>query len=233
MTPPVFHPRDWEGIQLVVFDVDGTLYSQRRLHIRMARDLLLHALRERDWTPVSVLRTYRRIREGLAEEEAADFEASAIARTSALEGCPAETVRAIVREWMLRRPLPYLARCRYPGVIALFAGLRRKNKTIGILSDYPARAKLAALGLSPDLIVSAADAGIGLLKPHPRGLEFLLSAAGVQPSASVLIGDRCERDGIAAARAGVQALIRSQKPVEGYQTFARYGEPLFAPLMTA
>ena len=167
MTPPVFHPGDWEDIQLVVFDVDGTLYSQRRLHIRMARDLLLHAVRKRDWKPVSVLRTYRRIREGLAEEEAGDFEASAIARASALEGCPAETVRAIVAEWVLRRPLPYLALCRYPGVIELFACLRRKNKTIRILSDYPARAKLAALGLAADLIVSAADAGIGLLEAAP------------------------------------------------------------------
>ncbi len=232
MTPPVLRPADWAGIELVVFDVDGTLYNQRLLRLRMAPGLLWQTAAKRDWKPIAVLRTYRRIREQLADEEAENFEAAAVARTSALLGCPAETVRAIAAEWIGRRPLPYLARCIYPGVAGLFAGLRRKNKTIGILSDYPAHAKLAALGLSADLIVSAGDEGAGFLKPHPRGLEFLLSAAGVQPSAAVLIGDRKERDWLAAARAGVKALIRSPKPLEGCQTFARFDAPLFAPLLT-
>jgi hypothetical protein len=68
--------------------------------------------------------------------------------------------------------------CRYPSLPEFFAGLRRKGKVIGILSDYPATAKLEGLGLAADHVVSAGDKGIGLLKPHPRGLEALIAAAG-------------------------------------------------------
>lgn len=35
-------PLDWDRLHLVVFDVDGTLYRQRPLRLRMARDLLFH-----------------------------------------------------------------------------------------------------------------------------------------------------------------------------------------------
>jgi hypothetical protein len=34
-----FGPADWDGVGLVVFDVNGTLYRQRPLRLRMRRDL--------------------------------------------------------------------------------------------------------------------------------------------------------------------------------------------------
>ena len=138
---------------------------------------------------------------------------------------------AIVEDWIERRPLRHLARVRYPGLAELFEGLRRKGKVIGILSDYPARAKLDALGLTADHVICAGDKGVGLLKPNPRGLETLIAAAGTQASATVLIGDRAERDGLAASRAGAKALIKSSRPVEGFQTFVTFDDPLFAPFL--
>ena len=102
---------------------------------------------------ISVLRTYRHIREQLGDDEAEDFETALIAQTSSIECCPPQTVRMTVDEWIEERPLSYLARCRYPGVQELFSALSRKNKIVGIFSDYPADAKLAALGLSADLII--------------------------------------------------------------------------------
>ena len=44
MSDGAFQPSDWKDIRLVVFDVDGTLYRQRPLRLRMARDLVLHAV---------------------------------------------------------------------------------------------------------------------------------------------------------------------------------------------
>lgn len=83
--------------------------------------------------------------------------------------------------------------------------------------------------MTADYIVCAGDEGIGLLKPHPRGLEALIAAAGAQPHATVLIGDRAERDGLVARRAGARALIRSSRAIDGLQTFARFDDALFAP----
>jgi len=228
---PVFYPSDWDAIKLVVFDVDGTLYNQRLLRVRMARDILLHTLRTGDFSVILVLRAYRRIREKFAEEEKNDFEAILVAETANTVGCAPEVVRAIVAEWIEQRPLPYLASCRYPRLLDLFDGLRRKGKIIGILSDYPASAKLTALGLTADYIVSSGDQGIGFLKPHTRGLENLMAAAGENAEATVFIGDRIERDGLVAQRLGVVALIRSSRPVIDWQTFTSYEDSLFAPLL--
>ena len=199
----------------------------------MARDLLLHTARTRDGAALRVLGAYRRLRERLGDAETPEFEAELIAQTAAATATPPDAVREVVEEWIGRRPLAYLAPCRYPGLDALFAALRRRGKTIAILSDYPARDKLAALGLAADIVVSAADPGVGRLKPHPHGLQFLLKQAGVAPSAAVLIGDRPDRDGECARRAGARALLRASSPIENWQTFARYDDAIFAPLLLA
>ena len=218
---------DWDGIRLVVFDMDGTLYSQARLRVRMTRDMLLHTVSTRSLDTIAVIRAYRRIREHLSELEVPDFETALVAETAAATGRSAHDVRSIVDEWIERRPLPYLAACRYPGLVELFAGLRLRGKTIGILSDYPARAKLAALGLDADHVVCAGDEGIGLLKPNPHGLQAMMEAARATPLQTVLIGDRADRDGAAAKRAGAWPLIKSDKPMKDWQTFATFDDAIF------
>lgn len=224
---------DWQGIRLVAFDVDGTLYRQRPLRLHMAADLLADALRERSLVTLRVLSRYRRIRERLGHAEVAGFEPTLLAETAAASKVPEGLVRSTVAEWIDRRPLAHLARCRYAGLVELFAALRRRGKSIGILSDYPARAKLQALGLAADHVVSAGDEGVGILKPHPRGLLALIERAGATPSTTVLIGDRTDRDGLAAERAGARALIRSTRPIDGWQTFASYEAAPFLPLLAA
>lgn len=224
-------PIDWNEIKLVVFDVDGTLYNQRTLRMLMARDILIHAILRRDLGFLSVIKTYRRIRERLGEAEVFDFESQLIAETIATTGFSEEKVLAIVNEWIEQRPLPYLISCRIPGLTELFTGLKRSGKIIGVFSDYPAHQKLVALDLAADYIVSAQDDCIRLLKPHPKGLELLMSEAGLTAAQTLLIGDRTERDGIAAHRAGIQCLIRSPRPKPGWQTFVNYNDPLFSPLL--
>src|ERR1700730_11597541 len=122
----LFTPSDWDGIRLVAFDVDGTLYRQGPLRLRMARDMLLYTILKRDFNVIGVLAKYRRIREQLADEQVVDFERVLIAQTAKVTANSPDTVRAIVSEFIERRPLSYLARCLYPGVAELFVGLRRK-----------------------------------------------------------------------------------------------------------
>jgi HAD superfamily hydrolase (TIGR01549 family) len=222
---------DWQSIRLVAFDVDGTLYRQRPLRLRMAAELACHTLVERDLRTLRVLARYRRIRERLGHEETTGFEPVLVAETAATTSTSQDRVRTIVTEWIDRRPLRHLAKCRYRGLVELFAGLRAQGKSIGILSDYAATAKLDALGLKADHIVSAEDQAIGVLKPNPKGLIALMRAAGAEPATTVLIGDRPDRDGLAARRAGVRAIIRSPRPLPGWQTFARFDDPLFGPLL--
>ena len=98
MSDGAFQPSDWKDIRLVAFDVDGTLYRQRPLRLRMARDLVLHALTKADLAPIAVLGKFRRIRERLGDERADGFAAALIAETAAASGRSPEAVQARVAE---------------------------------------------------------------------------------------------------------------------------------------
>jgi len=224
-----FTPADWRDIRLVAFDVDGTLYRQGRLRLRMGRDMVLHAAAERDLNAIRVVSAYRRIRERLAAEEVVDFDRVLVAETAKATSMSPERVHALVSEWIEKRPLRYLKSCLFSGVPQLFAGLQRAGKKIGIFSDYPATEKLAAMGLAAHHVIAASD--VGLLKPHARGLQSLMAAAGTSAREVLFIGDRADRDGAAGRRAGVRTLIRSSKEIEGFQTFKTFHDPLFDPFM--
>lgn len=222
---------DWKEIGLVVFDVDGTLYRQRPLRMVMAALLFKNAAAARSLLPIKVLRVYRRLREDFADEGRHDFESALIDETACRCATSTSAVEAIVAEWIDRRPLRYLRNCRYPGVADVFADVRKSRRKIGVLSDYPAEAKLAALGLDADFVLSARD--VGALKPSPIGLERLVAAAGEAPETTVLIGDRPERDAEAARRAGTKCLIRSGSQLPNHLCFATYFDKLFDGLREA
>ena len=224
-----FTPADWREIRLVAFDVDGTLYRQRPLRLRMGCDMVLHAVAKRDLSAINVVSAYRRIREHLAAKEVLDFEPVLIAETAKATSTSPECVHAIVCEWIETRPLRYLRGCVFSGVPQLFAGLQRAGKKIGVFSDYPATEKLAAMGLAVHHVVTASE--VGLLKPHARGLQTLMAAASSTARDTLFIGDRADRDGVAGQRAGVRTLIRSSKPIQGFQTFKTFNDPLFDPFM--
>jgi HAD superfamily hydrolase (TIGR01549 family) len=218
---------DWRDIRLVAFDVDGTLYRQRPLRLRMGRDMVIHTVAKCDLNIIRVVSAYRRIRERLAAEEVIDFERVLVAETAKATSMSPERVHAIVSEWIETRPLRYLRSCLFSGVPQLFAGLQRAGKKIGIFSDYPATEKLAAMGLAANHVVAASD--VGLLKPHARGLQSLMAAASATARETLYIGDRVDRDGVAGQRAGVRILIRSSNPIQAFQTFKTFHDPLFNP----
>jgi phosphoglycolate phosphatase len=234
-TPPPAASLDWSTIDLVVFDVDGTLYDQRQLRLGMLRQLIVHTWQTRSLDTLLILRTFRRVREALGEldddQAGADFMTLQYAQTASRHGTTPATVRALTDEWMEQRPLPLLAACRYAQVAEVFAGLRAAGKRIAAFSDYPAVAKLAALGLQTDLVVCATDAGIARLKPDPAGLLAILRQTGVAPGRALMIGDRFDRDASAAERAGMRALIRSSQPHAKCATFRGYDDAVFRPLL--
>jgi len=224
-------PLAWTNIDLVVFDVDGTLYDQRQLRIGMLRQLLGHAWQTRSLETLLTLRTFRHVREALGEQAGCDFMALQYTQTASRHGKTPAAVRALTDEWMELRPLPLLAACRYAHVAEVFAGLRAAGKQIAAFSDYPAVAKLAALGLQADVVVCATDADIARLKPDPTGLLAILRQTGVAPERALMIGDRFDRDAAAAAQAGMHALIRSRQPHGRVATFRAYDDAVFQPLL--
>jgi phosphoglycolate phosphatase/putative hydrolase of the HAD superfamily len=227
---------DWDAIDLVVFDVDGTLYDARRLRRAMALRLLADAWHSRSLHTLRVLRAFREVREALAMEDDAEFLHLQYQRTAQRAGCEPADVRALVHEWMERRPLPLLRTCRREAVDRLFKGLRAAGKRVAVLSDYPAHEKLRALQLQAQWVASAHDPGIGRLKPDPRGLHALMLRAGATPRRTLMVGDRADRDALVARRAGAQCLLLGRPGIgEGGDAwplrFRRFDEPVFAPVL--
>ena len=97
-----FTPADWRDIRLVAFDVDGTLYRQRPLRLKMGRDMVIHAVAKCNLNAMSVVSADRRIRERLAAEEVVDFERVLIAETAKATSRSPERVHAIVSEGLKR-----------------------------------------------------------------------------------------------------------------------------------
>lgn len=238
---------DWSRIALVVFDLDGTLYDARRLRWRMAAWLLADALRQRSGRVLRGLAAFRRMREALGDaglRREVDFLRLQYRLPAQQVGCRPGELQAWVEDWMERRPLRHLAACRRPGVRALFDALQAQGKRVAVLSDYPAQDKLAALGLEADLVLWAGDAGVGRLKPHPRGLRQILARTGLSAERTLVVGDRADRDGAVAAQVGAQAVlvgrpVRAANPARAAALSSDaaiwvrgFDDPLFAPLFS-
>jgi phosphoglycolate phosphatase/putative hydrolase of the HAD superfamily len=110
---------------------------------------------------------------------------------------------------MEQEPLPILARYVRPGLVEFLIACRQRGLRLAVLSDYPAEAKLAALGLDGmfDAVLAAQSAEIGAFKPDPRGLLAIAHRLSAQPLECVYIGDRVEVDAAAAEAAGMACYI--------------------------
>ncbi|MGE3957955.1 MAG: HAD family hydrolase [Vicinamibacterales bacterium] len=212
-TGSVRHPLDPDRrIRGVLFDLDGTLYSQPPVRLLMAAEMLTLPLiaPSRAASIIRALRSYRHAQEALrGHESSTPLDAAQVAVAAERAGLPHDEVAAIVDEWMIRRPLKYLRRCVAPGAHELVALLHREGVHVGLFSDYPAHEKIGALGLADRFspVLCSSDPGINRFKPDPRG--FLAAAAAWQlpPSDVLMIGDRYEVDFAGARAAGMPCVL--------------------------
>ncbi len=207
----------------VVFDVDGTLYHQGLLRACMAVELTASVLtlsngRRREaltvWRQLAVFRRSREALKGIAAGPES-LERLQYEQPAQQLGCPPLELESVVTEWMQVRPLRYLSYCRRRGLIGFLQRLVERGCRVAVLSDYPAVAKLKALGIEGyvHVALSATDAGVNALKPHPRGFLRVCEAMGLRPADVLYVGDRADVDLVGARSAGMRcALIGSRLP---------------------
>jgi phosphoglycolate phosphatase-like HAD superfamily hydrolase len=192
----------------VIFDVDGTLYDQRKVRPCMVRDMFAAVLRQPGRiVKLRILYQFRRMREKHAGEAASDLESRQHVWAAQSAGVSPEKVREVVKEWMLERPLAYLRSCHYPGAQALFSQFQRQGIPIGGFSNLPAQDKLQALRFTAQVIISATGAEVNRLNPDPTGLLVAAAKLGCPAPECLFIGDQDAKDGECARRAGMPHLI--------------------------
>ena len=212
----------------LVFDLDGTLYYQRQLRIKMAWMLgsfyLCHFWRIKE---LFIVKRFREVREkwdeisggsgsgtdkeahgtGVKEEAADSLELKQYTYVAEEMNTTADRVRSVIETWMYEKPLKAVYETRDEALLELIEERKKAGQLIFIFSDYPIEDKLNALGLSVDGMYAATDARLSELKPSPRGLQLIMEDHGLEPSDILMIGDRMSRDGQAAINAGCDYII--------------------------
>lgn len=183
-------------------DLDGTLYTARWVKLAMAAELALGG-----WAAVSTLRRFRKEHELLREEQNGDLTSpfeEQVKRTARAVGSEPERVERLVRDWMVERPGKWVRRFRRDALLAEIRSFREAGGRTALVSDYPARAKLTALGaleLFDVVVASGEPGGPKRLKPDPAGYLEAARRLGVAPERCLVIGDRDDADGEAARAA--------------------------------
>ena len=220
-------------LKACVLDIDGTMYRQNVLRREMLGLLLRkHAAHPlRGWHTARVLRAYRHAQESLRSTGTDhDVARAQIRLTCERTNSDYDAVVACVEQWMEQEPLAFLPRCVQPGLFEFLAACRARGLRLAALSDYPAQAKLEALGVAGlfDVVLSAQDPAIDVFKPNPRGLLVALERLGSTTSESLYVGDRLDVDAPTAAAAGMRCAILTERPTanaaETQIWFARYSQ---------
>jgi FMN phosphatase YigB (HAD superfamily) len=221
-------PFRFDRLKGVIFDVDGTLYRQAPLRRAMLLRLLRMSLRHpvKGWWTFRALAAYRRAQEHLRGAAAGDVAAAQIDVACKRSGIERDELIACVERWMEHEPLEILPRCAQAGVVEFLRGCKARGLRLAALSDYPAAAKLQALGIADlfDVVLCAQAPEIGVFKPDPRGLVVALQRLDVGREDSLYVGDRADVDAAAAQAAGISCVIltRDAASSDAYTTVTGY-----------
>lgn len=208
----------------ILLDVDGTLYMQQGLRMTMAKALakyfLLHPSHIRE---LLVLIKYRQVREHWEDinlkhldsnppcprtsEGLADMEMMQYQYTAEKLHMTSGQVQDTVHYWMHFYPLSILERYKDKELGLLLERMREQGIVIAVYSDYPASEKLKALQIHADQIFCSSDDDINCMKPNPKAVQIILEKLELNEKEVLMIGDRYDKDGLAAINSGMDYLI--------------------------
>lgn len=197
-----------DGIQAVIFDVDGTLYSLKKMRFLMALDLFtFFVFRPWRWNDLVVLYLFRKNRVALERDSSGNISVTQYELRIRGRRSDPKYVEQLVKEWIFDRPLRYVCVCMYANVARWIRELSKRDIKIAYFSDYPPLEKVKTLKLPGNYFVASSDREVDALKPSPRGLLELVSRMGVPIEQCVFVGDTLEKDGVAAERIGMKFFL--------------------------
>jgi putative hydrolase of the HAD superfamily len=194
----------------VAFDLDGTLYPDYRLNLR----LIPFALRELPLLlAFSAARNRLRGKGGPRETPLPGedyYGAQARLMAARLGGADPAAVRDKLDRLVYRGWAAHFANIKlYPHVRETLTALRRGGLKLALLSDFPPEEKLRVLGLAElwDLVLCSEV--IGALKPDPLPFERLVRGLGLEAPQILYVGNSPAYDIRGAKNAGLRtALIK-------------------------
>lgn len=186
----------------VIFDLDGTLYNKKGLPLRLIATDVPHMF---------MLGNERKARKELMGRWFGDEQAYYEALYTRVAEMSHSTVDK-ARHWYNDRYMPQMQRIlkrHYhiePWAEGMMADLRQRGIRTAVYSDYGClRERLEALGFDCSWVDVVADApALGGLKPCKKSALSLCTMLGVDPTDTLMVGDRDDTDGESARRCGMR-----------------------------
>lgn len=188
---------DIGAVRAVSWDVDGTLYSTRRLASRFRLAIVTASLRGEARAAWHAAATLHRFRKRMEQVRASG------GRLAPDDACIEQRL-AIERRWIAPAIAALGAR---RGVIAALQACGSRFEKQVVLSDFESGHKLDSLGLADHFDAIYSGERLGSLKPSPEPFKRVLCDLDLPPEGLLHIGDRPETDGVGAAAAGCAALV--------------------------
>ena len=197
----ILRPIPVAQLQLIVFDLDGTLIDSARDLANSVNAALVHM--NRPPLPDEIIAGFvgngaaMLVRRSLAEEE----------KISPDEVHDEELARAYAYFIEHYRAHNLDNTCAYPGVAEALAELSR-SRTLAVLTNKPIRPALhicEGLGIAKFFKTIYGGDSFPMKKPDPMGLNSLIAEARVKPEETLMIGDS-KVDVLTARNAGAWSL---------------------------
>lgn len=178
-----------------IFDLDGTLYSKKKMHRKMAIELIrYYSIRLYKIKDIYYIWKFRRLREIKTNKKSSIDELICSMGNSDRKR---NYIYSVIDKWMFKEPLRLIKSCAYTDVVDYIIQ-EKKQKTVVIYSDYPIKEKLCALGLEADIEICSEDENINELKPSYKAMSYIVEKLNVGTDTVIYVGDRYEKDGESA-----------------------------------
>jgi putative hydrolase of the HAD superfamily len=191
------------GIEAVAFDLDGTLYPNYSLNIRLLPFALGNA------RLLSAFGKARAIHHSeCAAAAQSDFYADQAALVAEILGEEPVAVKGKIEKLIYRGWEAHFKKIRlYSGVLETLEAFRSAGLKLGLLSDFPPEAKLEYLGIGSYWDAVLCSERIGCLKPESASFFELAKALVAEPEKILYVGNSFHYDVIGAKKAGMSAAL--------------------------
>lgn len=187
-----------ENIKAVAFDIDGTLYRNWQLNVRMAFHFLRHSI---------FFLHYGLVRKELhkmpADKNFVRIQDELMAKR--IKCTPEEAHKKLdaIIYTGLKKYFPRITPCA--GVVDLFKKLKEKGYKIAILSDFPPEQKGDLWGILKYCDVLIGSEEVGALKPSAAPFEALVESLNLPSDQILYVGNSHKYDVVGAKNVGLKS----------------------------
>ncbi len=189
-------------VKAIILDFDGTVYFQKPVQLyNLIRIILTLTSKPIVISEIRIIQKYRKMREKYSESQIPILRVEDDLAAELNQSI--ERIKYLRDYWLIHSQSLAIKLSQRVLLLRKISQLQRYGVQIILWSDYPTAEKSKRLKLFPDRTFCSEDLSIQFAKPSGKGLLYIIETLHLRKNEVILIGDRDDRDGKAAATAGI------------------------------